>query len=48
LIDKQGFIRSRSDEFGNPIVYYMGLDQEGVDVQDVDLLIEDIKKLLNE
>lgn len=48
LIDKQGFIRSRTDEFGNPIVYYMGLDQEGVDVQDVDLLIEDIKKLLNE
>ena len=48
LIDKKGFIRSRSDQFGNPIVYYMGLDQEGVEVQDVDLLIEDIKKLLNE
>ena len=48
LIDKQGFIRSRSDQFGNPIVYYMGLDQEGVEVQDVDLLIEDIQKLLDE
>ena len=48
MIDKQGFIRSRSDQFGNPIVYYMGLDQEGVEVQDVDLLIEDIQKLLDE
>ena len=48
LIDKQGFIRSRTDQFGNPIVYYMGLDQENVEIQDVDMLKEDIKKLLNE
>ncbi|MGA0896322.1 MAG: SCO family protein [Flavobacteriaceae bacterium] len=48
LIDKNGFIRSRSDQFGNPIVYYMGIDQEEVDVQEVDLLIEDIEKLLKE
>ena len=48
LIDKKGFIRSRSDQYGNPIVYYMGLDQEGVEEQDVDLLIKDIKKLLDE
>ena len=27
LIDKDGFIRSRQDDFGNPIVYYMGIDQ---------------------
>jgi len=48
LIDKNGFIRSRSDQFGNPIVYYMGIDQEDVDVQEVDLLMEDIEKLLKE
>lgn len=48
LIDKNGFIRSRTDRFGNPIVYYMGIDQENVPVQDVDLLMEDIKKLLKE
>ena len=48
LIDKKGFIRSRTDQFGNPIVYYMGLDKENVEVQEVDMLIEDIKKLLNE
>ncbi len=48
LIDKNGFIRSRSDHFGNPIVYYMGLDEENVEIQEVDMLIEDIDKLLKE
>ena len=48
LIDKKGFIRSRSDKFGNPMVYYMGVDQEGKKTQEVDLLIEDIEKLLKE
>ena len=48
LIDKNGFIRCRSDQFGNPIVYYMGVDEENVKIQEVDLLIEDIEKLLKE
>ena len=48
LIDKNGFIRSRSDQFGNPIVYYMGLDQEDVEIQEVEMLMEDIDKLLKE
>ena len=48
LIDKNGYIRSRSDQFGNPIVYYMGLDEENVEIQEVDMLIEDIDKLLRE
>ena len=48
LIDKKGFIRSRSDKFGNPMVYYKGVDQEGEKVQELDLLIEDIEKLLKE
>ena len=48
LIDKNGFIRCRSDQFGNPIVYYMGVDKEDVEIQEVDLLIDDIEKLLKE
>lgn len=43
LIDKNGNIRSRTDDFGNPIVYYDGTTEDGV------LMIkEDIKKLLAE
>ena len=41
LIDQQGFIRSRIDKNGNPIIYYNGLEDEGVQ-----MLIEDIRKLL--
>lgn len=41
LIDKDGNIRSRKDEYGNPIVYYDGLDDKGIQ-----MLIEDIKELL--
>jgi protein SCO1/2 len=48
LIDKDGYIRSRTDRFDNPIVYYMGIDQEDVEVQEVDLLMEDIEKLLKQ
>lgn len=43
LIDKKGNIRCRNDEFGNPILYYDGLDKKGVKA-----VKEDIKKLLNE
>jgi len=43
LIDKEGNIRCRKDEFGNPTIYYDGLDKKGVrDIQ------EDIKILLEE
>lgn len=48
LIDKNGFIRSRRDDYGNPIVYYMGIDQENVNEQGVDMLLTDIEKLLTE
>lgn len=30
LVDKQGFIRSRTDQFGNPLVYYDGMTDEGL------------------
>ena len=43
LIDKEGNIRSRKDPFGNPIIYYDGIEYEGIA-----MLKEDIKNLLNE
>lgn len=43
LIDKKGNIRCRKDDFGNPILYYDGLDKKGVKA-----ITEDIKKLLDE
>ena len=47
LIDKNGFIRSRKDDFGNPIIYYRGIASEEEKVDD-DGAPEEIKKLLNE
>lgn len=41
LVDQNGNIRSRKDEHGNPIVYYDGLEDKGIQ-----MLKEDIKKLL--
>lgn len=41
LIDKEGNIRSRYDEFGNPKIYYNGLEDS-----EIKMLKEDIKKLL--
>ncbi len=41
LIDQEGNIRCRKDENDNPIFYYDGLESEGIQ-----MLIEDIKKLL--
>ncbi len=43
LVDKQGNIRSRLDEYGNPIAFYDGLDPKGVQQ-----IKEDIKILLKE
>jgi protein SCO1/2 len=43
LIDKNGNIRCRKDEFGNPILYYDGLDKKGVrDIQqDIAILLKE-------
>ncbi|SHF71145.1 protein SCO1/2 [Flavobacterium fluvii] len=43
LIDKKGNIRCRYDEFGNPILYYDGLDKKGVrDIQqDIAILLKE-------
>lgn len=43
LIDKDGNIRCRKDDFGNPILYYDGLEKEGIKA-----ITEDIKLLLQE
>ena len=54
LVDKQGFLRSRTDSFGNPIVYYRGAISEAEgendhgEKQQISILKEDIKKLLSE
>jgi len=47
LVDKQGYIRSRYDEHGNPIMYYRALDEHGFGNQ-VRELKQDIKLLLKE
>jgi len=53
LIDKNGFIRSRIQD-GNPLIFYNGIisesdviDEDG-QTQQITMLKEDIKKLLNE
>ena len=45
LIDKNGYIRSRRDSNGNPIVYYLGITS-GDGKQGIDMIKEDIIKLL--
>ncbi len=47
LVDKDGFIRSRKDEFGNPIMYYRALEEQTFPDQ-IKELKEDIKLLLDE
>lgn len=52
LIDHEGYIRSRTDEAGNPIIFYQGSVPrnepagESHETQQIDILIEDIEILL--
>lgn len=52
LIDREGYIRSRKDAYGNPIVYYRGAIPEAQgtndagETQQISILKEDIRKLL--
>lgn len=54
LIDKEGYIRSRMDDFGNPIIYYRGTitEAQGTNVdgeeEQISILKTDIRKLLAE
>jgi len=47
LVDKNGFIRSRKDDLGNPLMYYSALGDKDFPDQMKELK-EDIKLLLNE
>lgn len=54
LIDKNGYLRSRTDAFGNPKIFYKGIiseeekyDEDGNE-EEISMLKEDIKKLLDE
>ncbi len=47
LVDKNGYIRSRYDEHGNPIFVYRALKENGLENQ-ISELKQDIKLLLNE
>lgn len=47
LIDKEGNIRSRYDEFGNPIMYYRAIKENEFEDQ-INELKQDIKLLLKE
>lgn len=52
LVDQEGYVRSRTDRFGNPIVYYRGSVEKdkivapGEEEPQIEILIEDAKKLL--
>ena len=48
LIDQNGYIRSRLNEYGTPLVYYSGIANENENVQGIDMIKDDIEKLLNE
>ncbi|MGY8949536.1 MAG: SCO family protein [Flavobacteriales bacterium] len=46
LIDKNGYIRSRVNDYNVPLVYYSGINNENSEIQGIDMIIEDINKLL--
>ena len=48
LIDKDGYIRSRKDSFGNHIMYYLGINDINAIQQGIGMLNYDIKKLIDE
>jgi protein SCO1/2 len=54
LIDKNGFMRSRQDNYGNPKIFYKGIisEEEKMDddgeTEEISMLKEDIAKLLKE
>lgn len=54
LVDKEGYLRSRKDAFGNPKIFYKGviseiekMDEDGNE-EEISMIKEDIAKLLQE
>ena len=48
LVDQNGYIRSRVNDYGTPLVYYSGISNENESIQGIEMIKEDIEKLLNE
>lgn len=54
LVDREGYIRSRKDRFGNPIIYYRGSVPQNITVKpggeepQIDILIADVKNLIDD
>ena len=48
LVDQNGYIRSRLNDYGIPLVYYSGISNENESIQGIEMIKEDIEKLLNE
>ena len=54
LVDKNGYMRSRADNFGNPKIFYKGIiseDEKSNDegeIEEISMLKQDIAKLLKE
>lgn len=48
LVDQNGYIRSRLNDYGTPLVYYSGISNENESIQGIEMIKEDIEKLLNE
>lgn len=54
LVDREGYIRSRKDQYGNPIIYYRGsvpqnaVVKPGGEEPQIDILIADAKNLVND
>ena len=54
LVDKEGYLRSRTDDFGNPIIYYRGTitEEQGTNAEgekeQLSILKKDIQRLLDE
>ena len=52
LVDEEGYIRSRRDQFGNPIIYYQGsipndaIPEPGEEGPQIEMIIKDTKQLL--
>jgi len=46
LVDRQGYIRSRRDKYGNPIGYYNAVQKDEMQKDQMQMLREDIRKLL--
>lgn len=46
LIDQNGYIRSRVNQYGVPLVYYLGINNEDSPDQGIKMIEQDIKQLL--